>query len=165
MYVVSTMARLLTLLVLAVLATPALTRAGATTPTLVLATGSVLTQPGAAPTATFGATFDHSNAIQADYDLELLVWQGRRFARYPISGGARIGESAALDDGFDAADLPALDAASAPAPGDVRLVTLAPVSMSVALPGVFASGSASAALVATVDEGTVLSNPLTFALP
>lgn len=152
-------------LLLLLVTTPAPACAGATTPTLILTTGSALTQGGSARTATFGAAFDHSNAIQADYDLELVVWQGRHFARYPISGGVRVGESAVLDDGLDAGDLAALDAAGTPAPGDVRLVALSPASMSVSLPGGFAAGSATAALAATVEEGIVLSNPLVFTLP
>jgi hypothetical protein len=152
-------------LLLVLAATPGGLRAGATTPTLVLATGIVLGGAGSPRAATFGATFDHSNAVQADYDLELIVWQGRRFVRFPISGAARIGESAALDDGLAAADRPALDTASGAAPGVVRLVALTTDAMTVTLPDTFAAGSATAALLATVDEGIVLSNPLSFVLP
>jgi hypothetical protein len=152
-------------LVLLLAATPAGVHAGATTPTLILATGAVLGDAGSPRTAVFGATFDHTNAVQADYDLELVVWQGRRFARFPISGATRTGESAALDDGLAAADLPALDAAGAAASAVVRLVALGTDAMTVTLPDTFAAGSATAALVATVDEGVVLSNPLSFVLP
>lgn len=159
------MDRLFVALLLVVTLSAARARAGATTPSLVLATGDVLAQVGGGRTAVFGAAFDHTNAVQADYDLELVVWQGRRFARFPVSGGARVGETAALDDGLGAADLPNLDAASGPAPATVRLVTLATDGMRVSLPATFTAGSATAALVATVDEGIVLSNPLVFTVP
>jgi hypothetical protein len=138
--------------------------AGATTPTLVVATGTVTAASGGR-TATFEAAFDYENAVQADYDLELIVVQGRQFARYPVSGAPRVGESAALDDVLALGDLPALDAASTPAPAGVRVLSVGPSSMSVVFPATIGAGQASAALAATVDEGPLLSNPLVVMVP
>jgi hypothetical protein len=138
--------------------------AGATTPTLLVASATVVGS-GAARTVTFDVAYDYENAVQADYEIELVVFQGRDFARYPISGTARVGSSAALDDGLAAADLPALDAAATPAPATVRPVVIAADRVTVSLPASFAPGSATVAFVATVEEGVVLSNPLDFTLP
>ena len=151
------------LAVVLILATSRLLQAGATTPTLALssATASVV-EPGNR-LVRFEAAYDYSNAVQADYDLELIVFQGKQFARYPVSGPVRVGSSAALADGLAASDLPALDAASTPAPADVRVVEIGPTAITVRVP-LFAGG-ATAVLVATVDEGIVLSNPLAFVLP
>lgn len=150
-----------------VAATAGLARAGATTPTLIVQSANVIgpLDGGAGPLANFTVVYDHSNAVQADYDIELIVFQGPAFARFPISGAVRTGTSTALDDGLALSDLPALEAASAPAPPAVRVVTIEPTRIGVALPATFDTGNAIAVLVATVDEGTILSNPLMFGLP
>jgi len=150
---------------LLVFATTAPCQAGATTPTLALSAGNAVTATNGLRLATFSASYDYSNAVQADYDLELIVFQGTTFARYPVSGPVRIGTSATLTDGLAVGDLAALDAAGAPAPVNVRVVAVAPTEMSVVLPANFSTSNATAVLVATVDEGPVLSNPLVFALP
>lgn len=150
-----------------VAATAGLARAGATTPTLIVQSADAgLAIPGAQRLVTFSVAYDYSNAVQADYDIELIVFQGSAFARFPISGPARTGTSAALGDGLTVADLPALDAASSPAPASVRVVTIEPTRLTVTLPATFSSGSgANAVLAATVDEGPILSNPLLFNVP
>src|SRR5262245_55671404 len=119
-----------------VLATVGLVRAGATTPTLIVQSANV-TGPfgvGAGALVSFTVAYDYSNAVQADYDVELIVYQEDSFARFPISGSARVGSSAALADGLAVSDLPALDAASTPAPASVRVVTIEPTQIRVALP-------------------------------
>ena len=151
-----------------VAATAGLACAGATTPTLIVQSANV-TGPygvGAGPLVNFTVAYDYSNAVQADYDVELIVYQGSAFARFPVSGAARVGSSVALGDGLAVSDLPTLDAASTPAPASVRVVTIEPTRIGVTLPATFASGSnATAVLVAAVDEGTILSNPLLFSMP
>ena len=143
-----------------------LARAGATTPTLAVQTATGTFSAGSKRLISFSVAYDYSNAIQADYDVELIVFQGNSFVRFPVSGTARVGSSAALGDGLTASDLPALDAASSPASDDVRLVTVEPTRLTVTLPATFASQSgANVVLVATVDEGTILSNPLFFNVP
>jgi hypothetical protein len=144
-------------------ATTRLLRAGATTPTLALSSAAATVVDAGIRSARFEAAYDYSNAVQADYDLELIVFQGENFARYPVSGPARVGSSTALADGLTAGDLPTLEAASTPAPADVRVVEIGPTEITVRLP--LLTGGATAVLVATVDEGIVLSNPLTFVLP
>jgi hypothetical protein len=159
------MVRHLTLAVLTVLASTRLVQAGATTPTLVLASGTATVSSSGVRVVRFEAAYDYSNAVQADYDLEVIVFQNQTFARYPVSGPVRVGSTPAVADGLAATDLPALDAAGSPAPSSVRVVALGPAEITVALPDTFSAAAATAALVATVDEGTVLSNPLGFVLP
>jgi hypothetical protein len=167
MYLRGNMLSRLALSVILVVATAVLARAGATTPTLIVQsadTGSAIS--GAQRLVTFRVAYDYGNAIQADYDIELIVFQGSAFARYPISGAARIGTSGVLADGLSVADLAAVDAASAPAPAGVRIATIEPARVTVTLPVTFSSeGQATAVLVATVDEGVILSNPLGFDVP
>jgi hypothetical protein len=153
----------ISLAVVLTFATTRLLQAGATTPTLALSSATATFIDTGIRLARFEAAYDYSNAVQADYDLELIVFQGESFARYPLSGPVRVGTSTALADGLTASDLPALDAASTPAPANVRLVEIGPTEITVRVP--LFSGGATAVLVATVDEGIVLSNPLVFVLP
>jgi hypothetical protein len=139
--------------------------AGATTPDLILASGSTMLGSGGVWTLSLTAAYDYSNAVQAAYDLELIVHQGQTFVRFPLSGSARTGMSPALADGLGTADLPALDAASALAPAGVRVVSFDATSIIVTLPPSFQAGAVTASLAATVDEGPVLSNPLGLVLP
>jgi hypothetical protein len=162
MYLRGNMLSRLALSVILVVATAAFARAGATTPTLIVQSASM--PPGSTRLVSFAVAYDYSNAIQANYDIELIVFQGNSFARFPVSGAARVGSSAALADGLAVADLPALDAASTPAPDGVRVVTIEPTRLAVMLT-TFTGGAATAVLAATVDEGVILSNPLSFNLP
>lgn len=151
------------LAVAAVLAWTGLARAGATTPDLILSGGTGTA--GSVRTLRVDAAYDYSNALQADYDIELIVFQGTTFARFPLSGIARTGTSPALSDGLGVGDLPALDAASGPAAASVRVVAFDASSIVVALPDTFEAGSITASLAATVDEGPLVSNPLVVVLP
>ena len=167
MYLGSDMLNRLVRSAILVVATAGVARAGATTPTLIVQAaeaGSGI--PGALRLMTFHVAYDYSNAIQADYDVELIVFQGNSFVRFPISGAARFGSSSALADGFTVSDLPALDAASSPTPDSTRVVTIEPTRLTVSLPASFGSGGgADVVLAATVDEGVIQSNPLHFILP
>ena len=145
-----------------VAATTGLVWGGATTPTLIVQSASM--PPSSSRVVSFTVAYDYSNAIQADYDVELIVFQGNSFARFPVSGAARVGSSPALADGITGSDLPALDAASTPAPDGVRVMTIEPTRLTVMLTP-FGGGEATAVLAATVDEGVILSNPLLFNLP
>lgn len=137
--------------------------AGATTPDLILSAGTGTA--GAVRTLRVEAAYDYANAVQADYDIELIVFQGTTFARFPLSGTVRTGVSPALADGLQVSDLPALDAAGGPAPAGARLVGFDASSITVVLPATFQAGPATAALAATVDEGPLVSNPLVVVLP
>jgi hypothetical protein len=142
-----------------------LVHAGATSPTLVIASAFGIAGD-ARRTVVLETSWDYPNGVQVPYPLEIVVFQGPRFVRYPIHGAAVAGTSALLADGrLDAADLPGLLGAGAPAPGDVRIVTLTAGEARVALPAEFAAGVATAVLFATLPEHDVFSNPLTLVLP
>jgi hypothetical protein len=153
---------LVTLLVLGV-AVPA--RAGFTTPDLVLASASGAEVSGVRTVAVTGA-FDFPNTVQADYALEVVVFQGTRFARYPVTGAAVAGDSAALADGTLAAgELSAFLHDGAAADAEVRILSITAGGIRVRLPAAFTAGSATALLFAVLNDGNVFSNAILFQLP
>src|SRR5215813_8163099 len=77
--------------------------AGFTAPTLTLSRATGASADGAR-SASFEGSFDFTNAVQADYALHLVVFQGTTFARFPVTGGPVSGTSATLADGILDAD-------------------------------------------------------------
>ncbi len=139
--------------------------ASATSPTLIVSAARAIRADGR-HAVTIEGTFDFANAVQVGYPLQLVVFQGARFVRFPASGAPRTGETALLADGrLDAAELPAFLAAGAPVPAEVRVVTLGATSALVALPAEFAAGAATAQVFTVLPEEPVLSNPLALVLP
>ena len=139
--------------------------AGATSPTLVLATGRPV---GAAPPygVRLTGTFDFENVLQLEVPIELVVFQGSRFVRFPLGGDPLEGTTAAVADGIlSQSDLPALDAASSPVGDGARVTALGPTAVGVALPSVFGPGPVTAIVVARLVEETVFSNPIQVVLP
>ena len=140
-------------------------RAGATTPTPVLAAASGAAA-GSARTATLDGVFDYPNAVQSGTALQVVVFQGTRFVRYPLSGTPVTGDSSLLADGaLDQAEIPAFLATGTSAPASVRFLTLTASQARVALPTSFATGPATAVVFGVFGAESVLSNPLTFVLP
>ena len=139
--------------------------AAATKPTLVIASG-VGEGTGDARAAVFEVSFDFLNAVQVAYPLQLVVFQGTHFVRYPASGPAVVGDSTALADGvLSDAEVAAFMGEGTPAPAEVRIVTVAADHLRVALPRTFAAGATTGELFAPLSEGNALSNTVTFSLP
>jgi hypothetical protein len=152
-----------TLLVSAFAASVAI--AGFTSPTLVLsaARGDAGT---AGRGAAFEGAFDFPNAVEVGYPLNLVVFQGTTFARYPAAAPPVTGTSATLGDGVLAEnELATLDAAGSAADASVRIVSMTPTSIRVTLPSTFASGAASGVLYTILPDGSVVSNVVAFVLP
>ena len=140
-------------------------QAAATKPTLVIASGAG-ESTGDARAAVFEVSFDFLNAVQVAYPLNLVVFQGTHFVRYPASGPAVTGDSAALADGtLVDGEVAAFMGEGVPASAEVRIVTIAADRLRVALPRTFAAGSTTGVLFATLPEGDALSNAVTFILP
>lgn len=138
--------------------------ASATSPTLIVS-GARAVRADGRHAVTIEGTFDFANAVQVGYPLQLVVFQGTRFVRYPAAGAPRTGDTPLLADGrLDAAELPAFLAAGEPATADVRVVTLTATSALVALPAEFAPGTATAQVFTVLPEEPVLSNPLALVL-
>ena len=151
--------------VAAALGRPPVVTAGATSPTLVLS-AAVATAAANARAVALEGSFDFHNAVQVGYPLEIVVFQGTRFARYPIAGSTVSGVSGALADGqLTEAEVPSLLGAGAPAAAGVRIVTMTGAGLRVTLPVEFVAGPARAVLFTVLAEGTVLSNPIDFVLP
>jgi hypothetical protein len=139
--------------------------ASATSPTLVVSAARA-TRGDARHAVIIEGTFDFANAVQVGYPLQLVVFQGTRFVRFPVGGTPRTGDTTLLADGrLDAAELPAFLAAGAPAAAEVRIVTLTGSSALVSLPASFAPGTATAQVFTVLPEEPVLSNPLALVLP
>jgi hypothetical protein len=152
-------------LALGLLAGARLAQGGATSPQLAIAAAVGLLGEGRRAVA-IEAGYDFPNAVQVGYPLQIVVFQGTRFVRYPIGGSPVTGESALLaDGGLDAADLGAFLAQGTAAPADVRILTLTGSEARVALPAEFAAGTATAVLFTVLADGATLSNPLALVLP
>jgi hypothetical protein len=156
--------RLLSPLFVLALAAPA-AWAGATSPTLVLSAAHGDAGP-AGRGAAFEGTFDFPNAVEVGYPLNLVVFQGTTFARYPAAAPPITGTSATLGDGMLAqGELDTLDAAGSAADASVRIVTMTPSSIRVTLPSTFTSGAAAGVLYTILPDGSVVSNVVAFVLP
>lgn len=139
-------------------------RAGFTTPTLVIASGTVVEVDGAR-SAVFEAAFDFPNAVQTGYRVSLVVWQGTHFVRFPVSGPILEGSSAVLSDGALAdTEVPTLFASGA-AITTARVLQLERDRIAVSLPPGFAAGAASAILATMPSEGSAVSNTIGLVLP
>ena len=139
--------------------------AGATSPTLVVSLASGMAVDGARVVSVAG-DFDFPNAVQTGYPLQLMVFQGTRFVRYPAAGAPATGDSPLLADGaLDEADLPSVLAAGTAAPAGVRIITFTAQEARLALPSTFVPGAATAVVFTILADGSVLSNPLAFVLP
>ncbi len=157
------MIRTLTLTVVSVLALAGLVHAGATSPTLVLGT-ALPVAVGGVRTVVFEASLDFENAVQTGYGLQLVVFQGTRFVRYPLAGTPATGDSAALADGTLAEDEVA-SVLGAGTPTVARIVSITPRTLRVVLPADVPAGATTAILAAVLPEHPVVSNPIGFVLP
>jgi hypothetical protein len=139
--------------------------AGFTSPTLVLsaAQGEAAT---AGRAAAFEGSFDFPNAVQVGYPLNLVVFQGTTFVRYPAAGAPVTGTSTALGDGVLAeSELAALLGNGGPVTASVRVVTMTPSAIRVTLPATFGAGLTTGVLFTILSDGSVLSNAIDFDLP
>ena len=158
------MRRIFSMCLVLAIATPA-AFAGFTSPTLVLSAAR-----GDAGTAGHGAAFegdfDFPNAVEVGYPLNLVVFQGSTFVRYPAAAPPVTGTSATLGDGALAEnELDTLDAAGGAADASVRIVSMTPSTIRVILPSTFASGATSGVLYTILPDGSVVSNVVSFVLP
>ena len=104
--------------------------------------------------------------MQVGYPLQLVVFQGTRFVRFPLGEPARTGQTTLLADGrLDATELAGFLAAGVSATPDVRLVSLTASRALVTLPADFVPGAATAQVFTVLPEEPVLSNPLALVLP
>lgn len=157
------MIRVSSVVIAGVLAIAGLVHAGATSPTLVLGSAETSSVDGVRA-VTFEASLDFENAVQTGYGLQLIVFQGARFVRYPLAGTPAAGESAVLADGaLEEDEVPAVVGAGTPAAG--RIVSLTPRSLRVVVPSDLPAGATTAILAAVLPEHPVVSNPIGFVLP
>ena len=139
--------------------------AAATAPHLALSAAAGSAVDGSR-SAVFDGTFDFANALQLGYPISLVVFQGARFARYPLAGAAATGTSPELADGaLVAGEVGALLGEGAPAATGVGVVTVTATRVRVTLPATFVPGATTAVVVTVLPEGTLLSNPIGFTLP
>jgi hypothetical protein len=109
-------------------------------------------------------TFPLGDLVQQPLELEVLIREAGasgRFVRFVLPVGGFEGSSPALADGFGAADVDAVAAASQPSQA-ARLLELASGRIEVRLPSAFPSGPAEAHLYLVYRGEPLLSNPLPF---
>jgi hypothetical protein len=131
--------------------------AGATDPTLAI--GSLVVRPaGGASVADVTGVFGFDDALQVSYPLNLVVYQGSAFVRFPIGSGAESGQFAGLADGLEVAEIAALEAAGSPQSA-AEILELDANRIRVSLPPTFFDGTVTAVLyVELPSEGGFTSN-------
>ncbi len=128
--------------------------AGATDPTLAIAAAASNRGQAGRLVQVIGV-FPAEDLIQRAHPIGLLVRVGGSFARFDLSGGVWTGFASELSNGFELADVPAVLAASVPAP-DGRLVALAGDRVEVMLPRAYPGGASTTQLF--LLDPAVLSN-------
>lgn len=138
---------------------PAFVRAGSTDPTLAI--GQVSVRPaGAASVVEVSGIFGFDDLLQVSFPLNLVVFQGTTFVRYPVGGAPESGTFAGLGDGLQTDELSALESAGVADPG-AELLRLRPQRLLAALPTSIGDGTVTVVLYVEVPgEGSFLSNAL-----
>ena len=139
-------------------------RAAGTDPTLAL-TGAEAVAGGGPVLVRLQGSLQFDDLLQFDFPAGVIVYQGTRFARVPVSGPVVSGTAPLLAGGLAPSELFGLLGMSAPAAAPARLVTLTPTTVSFVLPPEFDPGTATAVLYAVLEGDAFLSNPITVTLP
>jgi hypothetical protein len=142
---------------------PAGARAGSFEP--ILAIGQVVARPaGLGAVVEVTGNFGFDDALQVDFPLNLVVYQGKEFVRYPLGGEPISGTFIPLQNGLVARQIPHLEA-KGEFEAEAEIVRLEPKRLLVSLPPKFEDGSITAILY-VVDPigGPLLSNAVSATL-
>ncbi len=142
---------------------PAEARAGSFEP--ILAIGQVVAQhAGQSALVEVTGNFGFDDALQVDFPVNLIVYQGKEFVRYPLGGEPSSGTFIPLQSGLEARQIPYLEANSEFEP-EAEIVRLEPKRLLVSLPPKFEDGLITAILyVIDPIQGPFLSNSVSATL-
>ncbi len=142
---------------------PAGARAGSFEPGLAI--GQVVAQY-AGPSAIVEVTgnFGFDDALQINFPVNLLVYQGKEFVRYPLGRAPISGAFVPLLNGLLARQISRLEARGE-LESEAEIIGLQPNRITVSLPPKFGDGSITAILyVVDPYQGPFLSNPVSTTL-
>jgi hypothetical protein len=145
-------------------AAPPWAQAGLTDPTL--AVGRVTATPsGSGSVVDVLGNWEFDALMQVEFPLTLVVSQGEKFVRIPLTGqGGESGNLAELADGLDSLEIAALEAAALPGAG-ASVIRIEPHRITVAVPPVIGDGTVSVEIYVVVpDHGGFVSNRLSVEL-
>ncbi len=142
---------------------PAGARAGSFEP--VLAIGQVVARhAGQSALVEVTGNFGFDDALQIEFPLNLVVYQGKEFVRYPLGGEPISGTFVPLPSGLQARQIPHLEA-KGEFESEAEIIRLEPNRITVSLPPKFEDGSITAILyVVGPSQGAFLSNPVSTTL-
>ncbi len=142
---------------------PAGARAGSFEP--VLAIGQVVARhAGQSALVEVTGNFGFDDALQIEFPLNLVVYQGKEFVRYPLGGEPISGTFVPLSSGLQARQIPHLEA-KGEFESEAEIIRLEPNRITVSLPPKFEDGSITAILyVVGPTQGAFLSNPVSTTL-
>ncbi len=142
---------------------PAGARAGSFEP--ILAIGQVVARhAGQSAIVEVTGNFGFDDALQIDFPVNLLVYQGKEFVRYPLGGTPIAGTFIPLLNGLKARQISNLEAKGA-FEWEAEIIGLQPNRITVSLPPKFEDGSITAILyVVDPQLGPFLSNPVSTTL-
>ncbi len=142
---------------------PAGARAGSFEP--VLAIGQVVARhAGQSALVEVTGNFGFDDALQIEFPLNLVVYQGKEFVRYPLGGEPISGTFVPLRSGLQARQIPHLEA-KGEFESEAEIIRLEPNRITVSLPPKFEDGSITAIFyVVGPSQGAFLSNPVSTTL-
>jgi len=137
--------------------------AGSFGPTLAI--GQVVAQhAGESALVEVTGNFGFDDALQVDFPVNLVIYQGKEFVRYPLGGEPSSGSFIPLQSGLVARQILHLEANSE-FEAEAEIVRLEPKRLLVSLPPKFEDGSITAVLyVIDPTEGLFLSNAVSTTL-
>ncbi len=142
---------------------PGEARAGSFEP--ILAIGQVVARhAGESALVEVTGNFGFDDVLQIDFPVNLIVYQGKEFVRYPLGGEPSSGTFIPLQSGLAARQIPHLEANSE-FEAEAEIVRLEPNRLLVSLPPKFEDGSITAVLyIVDPTLGPFLSNAVSTTL-
>ncbi len=142
---------------------PGEARAGSFEP--ILAIGQVVARhAGESALVEVTGNFGFDDALQVDFPINLIVYQGKEFVRYTLGGEPSSGSFIPLQSGLAARQIPHLEANSE-FEAEAEIVRLEPNRLLVSLPPKFEDGSITAVLyIVDPTLGPFLSNTVSTTL-
>ena len=119
--------------------------AGSCTPTLAI--GQVVARPaGQTAIVEVTGTFGFNDLLQVEeFPLNLVIYQGRQFVRYPLGGTPQSGTFIPVQNGLEGRQIERLEASGHDEP-EARLIRLEPHRLVVVLPPTIGDGTITALL-------------------
>jgi len=130
--------------------------AGSFGPTLAI--GQVVARPvGDTATVEVTGMFGFDDLLQVDFPLNLVIFQGKNFVRYPVGGTPQSGVFMLLRNGVQAREIDHIEELGVDDPA-AEILQLQPHKFLVSLPPTIGNGPITVVLYVELELGTYLSN-------